>query len=306
MKKTQNINDVMRNEKSYENEQYDIDGTSGEFYADMNYDSNKFRKNYNLHKSQSYPKDIICSNCRKMGHYQRNCKKPIQSFGIIAVQIGNPLKYLMIRRRNSIGYETFLRGRYDNDDQMYKLIDRMTTQEKEKILTTDFDALWDDLCVIRDSKFYKYGKIRAKEKFENQNIKDLFKDTSSIWDLPSWGFPKGRRYSQKETDIQCATREFIEETNLDREHFRIIFTKPYMEVYTGTNDVRYKHIYYIAIVSKDAPLPIIDPLNQYQCAEIGDIGWFTLEDALELIKPYNEEKKVVLRQADALLKNYVY
>jgi 8-oxo-dGTP pyrophosphatase MutT (NUDIX family) len=182
----------------------------------------------------------------------------------------------------------------------------MTTQEKEKILTTDFDALWDDLCVIRDSKFYKYGKIRAKEKFENQNIKDLFKDTSSIWDLPSWGFPKGRRYSQKETDIQCATREFIEETNLDREHFRIIFTKPYMEVYTGTNDVRYKHIYYIAIVSKDAPLPIIDPLNQYQCAEIGDIGWFTLEDALELIKPYNEEKKVVLRQADALLKNYVY
>lgn len=250
--------------------------------------------------------NIICSNCRKMGHFQRNCKKPIQSYGIIAIQFGVVPRYLMIRRRNSIGYETFLRGRYDNELQMHLLIDRMTSKEKEMILNTDFDTLWDDLCVIRESKFYKYGKPKAKAKFDEQDIQTLFKDTSSIWDQPSWGFPKGRRFNQKESDIQCATREFIEETNMDRDNFRIVFTKPFSETYTGTNDIRYKHTYYIAMVSKSCPLPTIDPTNIYQQAEIGDIGWFTLDEAVAMIKPYNEEKKQVLREVHEYISEFIF
>lgn len=261
-----------------------------------------YKKNYNAGRK----KDIICSNCRKPGHYQRNCKKPIQSFGIVAVQFGKPLRYLLIRRRNSIGYETFLRGRYDNESQMHKLIERMTSNEKEMILNHNFDELWDDLCIIRDSKFYKYGKNKAKEKFERLNIQELFGNTESEWDLPAWGFPKGRRYNQKESDMQCAIREFMEETGMSREHFRLIFTRPYSETYTGTNEIRYKHLYYIAIVSNNAPPPSISPDNKCQQAEVGDIGWFTFEEALNMIKPYNEEKKEVLRQVNKTLEEYMF
>jgi 8-oxo-dGTP pyrophosphatase MutT (NUDIX family) len=305
MKVTQHVNNYIEDDVNpVEDDTLDDNGVGVGEYSEFT--DNKLKKNVNPNKGVLSQRDIICSNCRKAGHYQRNCKKPIQSFGIIAVQFGKPLRYLMIRRRNSIGYETFLRGRYENSDQMHKLIDRMTSSEKEMILNTDFDTLWDDLCVIRDSKFYKYGKVRAKDKFYSQNISELFKDTSSIWDLPSWGFPKGRRYSQKESDIQCATREFIEETDMKRENFRILFTKPYIEIYTGTNDVRYKHIYYIAIVSNNSPLPSINVENQYQSAEIGDIGWFTYEECINLIKPYHEEKKTVLTQANALLTEYIF
>jgi hypothetical protein len=38
--------------------------------------------------------------------------------------------------------------------------------------------------------------------------------------------------------------------------------------------------------------------------EIGDLGWFTLEEALEKIRPENVEKKEVLLRAQSLLRNY--
>lgn len=313
-------NDDAGNDNYVANDNYVSNDSMYTSQSDANYSYNDLDEQVSPPKllpsyyasSQQYPhstnyrkREIICSNCRKKGHYQRNCKKPIQSFGIIAVQLGNPVKYLLIRRRNSIGYETFLRGRYDNEDQMMKLIERMTESEKVSLATTSFDQLWDDLCVIRDSKFYKHGKKKAKELFEKLPIAELFKDTTSEWKLPAWGLPKGRRYTQ-ETDFQCASREFIEETNFDRAHFRLLFTKPFTELYTGTNGVRYKHTYYLALTSNKAPEPVLSPDNKYQIAEVGDIGWFTLEESLELIRPYNEEKKQVLREASEVIQEYLF
>ena len=38
---------------------------------------------------------------------------------------------------------------------------------------------------------------------------------------PEWGFPKGRR-NNKEKDINCAIREFYEETNFDNQDYQIL------------------------------------------------------------------------------------
>lgn len=245
-----------------------------------------------------------CSNCKEKGHYQRQCKKPIHSYGIICVKKDKDgkIEYLMVRRRNSIGYETFLRGRYKNEVQLNALIDRMTSEEKIKIRENNFDDLWEDLCVVKDTKFYKYGKKKAKTKFEACDIPELFKDTSSPWLLPAWGFPKGRRLNHKESDIDCAIREFVEETNYTKDDFKILNVKPIIETYIATNDIRYVHTYYIAFINKNAKEPFLDNENPNQIAEIGDIAWINLEDALDLIKPYNQEKKDVLLEVDKLVK----
>ncbi len=41
--------------------------------------------------------------------------------------------------------------------------------------------------------------------------------------------------------------------------------------------------------------------NKFQATEIGGIDWFNLNDSLDKIRPYNMEKKDVLRKVHKLL-----
>jgi 8-oxo-dGTP pyrophosphatase MutT (NUDIX family) len=254
------------------------------------------KEHFSNNNNSPFSKTIVCTNCRKKGHPQRQCLKPINSYGIIALRklFKEPIKVLMIRRLHSIGFETFLRGRYRSNQEMQSLIDRMTSEEKKKIISMTFDELWDDICVNQNSYFYKHGKAKAKEKFDSLNIQKLFENTNSPWIEPSWEFPKGRRQLY-ESDKECAIREFTEETNYTQDYFRIITRKIFVELYTGTNHVEYKHNYFLAWMNPDAPRAEIDPNNKFQMSEVGDIGWFELDEAIEKIKPYNTEKKKVLQ-----------
>jgi len=70
-----------------------------------------------------------------------------------------------------------------------------------------------------------------------------------------WGFPKGRK-KIKESDIDCAIREFCEETQLYKDDIQIDSKIiPFQEIFFGTNNILYKHVYYIAkIVKEDAKI----------------------------------------------------
>ena len=78
----------------------------------------------------------ICNNCGKNGHLFHQCKLPITSYGIILFRSSNKgPEYLMIRRKDSFGYIDFIRGKYlcNNEYQLQKCIDEMSTEEKTKI-----------------------------------------------------------------------------------------------------------------------------------------------------------------------------
>ena len=82
-----------------------------------------------------------CNNCGKTGHTFQNCKKPIISSGIISFKIINGIKkYLMICRKDSLGFVDFMRGKYNitNTQHILNLINEMTTTEKDMILNNDF------------------------------------------------------------------------------------------------------------------------------------------------------------------------
>ena len=78
--------------------------------------------------------------------------------------------------------------------------------------------------------------------------------------------------------------------------------RPVEEIFYGSNNIRYKHIYYIAESKLERELQI-DPENKHQRTEIGNIGWYTLNEALQKIRPYNKEKKDVLIKVNKLLIN---
>jgi 8-oxo-dGTP pyrophosphatase MutT (NUDIX family) len=175
------------------------------------------------------------------------------------------------------------------------------------IRNNTFEELWKDLwgekTINNNNEFNE-----SKEKFDllkkgiiikkNDiniffNLNKLLKDVIYNFKEPEWGFPKGRRNS-KEKNIECAKREFEEETNISMNDYNIINMTPLEETYLASNNLKYKHIYYISQIKNKDTLLLLDKTNNDQNIEIGNISWFTFNDAVSIIRDYNIEKKNIL------------
>ena len=243
---------------------------------------------------------VYCGNCGKNGHIYKDCKEPITSLGIIGYRyFENKIKYILIQRKHSYGYVDFIRGKYnlDNINYINQLFQEMSQKEIKNIFSKDFNTLWNEIW--GNSKIYNDEFKQSLEKFEDIiDIKDEI-NTKSKWDSPEWGFPKGRR-NINESNKNCAIREFCEETNLKKDDINIISNiYPISEIFIGSNNVRYKHIYYVADVYTDDIK--IDNNNDNQINEIGKIGWFNVDEARELFRNYNFEKINILEKLDEQL-----
>ena len=216
------------------------------------------------------------------------------------------ISFLMVQRKHTVGYVEFVRGRYktDNIDGIVFLFQQMTKTEIERIGRSSISELWDDFWVDPEYKF-KYDKEFEKtkrnfEKIKHGNTRDINLEhyvnfVKPTWDQPEWGFPKGRR-NKMETDMECAIREFEEETGFNKNDYTILEgIKPFIEEVTGTNGIRYNHTYYVAY-SKSDKIPDIDQNNIHQVKEIGDIGYYTYNDVMKLIRPYHIERKKIVNK----------
>ena len=247
-----------------------------------------------------------------------NCCLPITSNGIIAFRKNpetNLTEYLMIRRKHTLGLIDFIRGKYSVYNQYYvsNMIYQMTNAEKEMLKTMDFEEIW-LLVWGKEANFshYKNEETISKEKFYQlrsgingqYTLADLVDTSPTKWDEPEWGFPKGRRNYQ-EKDIDCALREFSEETGYNQSRLTIIQNIiPYEEIFMGSNMKTYKHKYYVAYMqcpnnklpSESSPI--------FQKTEVSKMGWFTYDDCIGRMRPYNLEKINILRKLNNALNEY--
>ena len=255
---------------------------------------------------------LYCGNCGKVGHTYKKCVDAIISLGVIlynTIQINNyyEIKFLLIQRRDSIGFIELLRGKYQETDDIYlgKIIDIMTIDERNRVMNSDFNDLLDKFIINKNSRQYKYEYIEAKDKFnrlkDSGKLKKLIDNSLTHWIEPEWGFPKGRRHL-KESDFDCACREFEEETGYNEEDYMIIHNvKLLEESFLGTNKIRYKHNYFLA-KSCSQRIPEINKNNKTQIAEIGNIGWFSFQEALRKIRTYHKEKINILKKAYSIIR----
>lgn len=268
-----------------------------------------------------------CTNCGKSGHINKDCTEPITSCGIICFNIKNistqkienilynkfidiedynyknlkflskiykykdDIKFLLIQRKHSLSYIEFIRGRYNEKDikKIEYLFSLMSKTEVENIKTLDFQFLWDDLWkkTARSKAFLKELTI-SKNKFNYCKKNNFFNNLETKYDTPEWGFPKGRR-NKYEKNLDCAIREFEEETNY--KNYTLFDRINYMEeVFKGTNLIDYKHIYYFAGSDNDK----INEINDTY--EVGNIGWYTYDETLKLIRSYDVSKFDVINQ----------
>jgi len=250
--------------------------------------------------SNSNNKRYVCNNCGIYGHLFYKCKKPIMSFGIICFR-KNPetkqIQYLMLRRKDTLGFVDFLRGKYNqyNDFHLFNIFNEMTTEEKLDILNLSYCELWSRLWNKQNETYDK--KNMEKFNYVVKNKRKLLELDG--WDEPEWGFPKGRR-NTKENDFDCSIREFEEETGYESKYLTMIKNVGYFEeTFTGSNMKSYRHKYYLC----KADFKHTQNESLYQKSEIGNLKWMTYEECLTKIRNYNYEKKNMLFKINNIINN---
>jgi ADP-ribose pyrophosphatase YjhB (NUDIX family) len=162
---------------------------------------------------------------------------------------------------------------------------------------------------------YKGEEHAAREKYnalvsgvatntDYYTLSDLIDESNkySSWEEAEWGFPKGRRNPQ-EKDYQCAMREFEEETGYPMHLLKNIQNiLPFEEIFTGSNYKSYKHKYYLMYMpplAENTSFP-----KKYDATEISKMEWKTYEQCLEVIRPYNIEKKNIITKVHECIQRY--
>jgi 8-oxo-dGTP pyrophosphatase MutT (NUDIX family) len=281
--------------------------------------SDKSEKKTYVHNNSAY-----CNNCGKYGHTIHSCKMSITSIGIICFRI-NPLmntpEYLMIRRRDTLGYIDFMRGKYSvyNKSYIMNMLKQMTNEEKNNLKTHNFQILWNRLWDCNEwptSKLepsknqYNHEEYVSKDKFNtlkngvysNQsfyNLNLLIEESQQYysWEDAEWGFPKGRRNYQ-EKDYDCAIREFCEETGyLPQTIIPLKNILPFEESFIGSNYKSYNHKYYVKYMKYEDSINI----PSHQISEVSMVEWKPFENAIKSIRSYNIEKINILQNVNTFI-----
>ena len=187
-----------------------------------------------------------------------------------------------------------------NKDRLTRLSFK-TLESLLKVYNT-FDENWEYLWIGQYHQKYNKEKHFANSKYNTHidKIKELIGSSSTNWEEPEWEFPKGRLHIGEDM-LSGALREFTEETNIPQSDIRIIGNLyPFNEEYISSNDKIYKNTYYLAkyISTTDCNL------SNFQIEEVSKMEWMDESECISNIRPYNTEKKILIRNINNALHRY--
>ncbi|AXN90928.1 putative NUDIX-like hydrolase [Namao virus] len=236
---------------------------------------------------------------------RNSCSVSHHLYNFYYSNLKNNVYFLMVKKTHSLSYIRLIRGQYNihNKLEIIDMIHKLSKKEYKLILELEFDQLWEDIFSIHHKKKY-YGEYQTSK----QNF-NLLKDSQWLhMEIPQyedqeWEFPKGKR-ERGETRIACAKREFFEETGIQENNIVILDQlDPLIENLTGTNGLKYKYIYYIAVYKGYHK----DIVTTRDALEISEVNWSLLEKAQKIIRPYHQEKLFLLNKVyNFILLNIIY
>ena len=165
-------------------------------------------------------KNIICCNCGENGHSYKKCSNPVTSFGVICFKtddlksikpliikdewkktfsinpsINPSLKFLLIKRKDTLAFAEFVRVKYNIYDIEYvkKLLENMTQDELNFLQNASSpDEIWNKLWTLKKNskpRIIEFNKIKKKlilllngiqdKNGENITLKNLTNNISS-------------------------------------------------------------------------------------------------------------------------------
>jgi len=219
---------------------------------------------------------------------------------IININNNNIPQILLVQKKITYGFCNFVYGDYkiDNKEEIKKLLNKMTVEEKIDITTGDFDRLWykiwmdtKDRKKIKNNNRYYNCKRKFEELYEKENgeyLKKMIEKSHNINLI--WEIPKGKK-RKNEIDILAATREFQEETNISKSMFKIFPNTTFKYEFID-NNVKYKLLYYAGIMNKIYE-PSINMGSIEQLKEITDIKFMSIVDIRRIDYDGHLEKKII-------------
>jgi len=281
---------------------------------DQNYDNKK-------EEDKSF---TIVSNIKKHQYtdydqYKQYRDKAITSYGIIPYtwirninndgKVTKELKFLLPQRRDTIHYMEF--PRYKGSEHMIKkIITLMTKEEKKRIMncyhSNTLVDLWFDLWINKRSKAFKKEFKSALENYKVniEKYKHLLSDDSIGLDECPWTWPKGRKHSN-ETELQCAKREFEEETKIPQKNINIVPMKPYEDIYIGSDGKLYRNVLFVAYLPINKYPPVVyrsSLFRKYITEETQDMRWMSFEECMTKIS--ETQKPILIELNDYLNCNF--
>ena len=235
------------------------------------------------------------------------------SFGLACLRYNkeNEIEILLVKKRCTYMYASFLNGLYKKKDISYIniMFNGMTRYEKADILTLNFEIMWIRMYVnipqkTKDINFdikisaksttntYDYIKtynsyydsyMKKKRKFELLFLYDggiYIKNFvhNSIDGIIKWEIPRGKK-EKEENMLDCAIREFKEETGICVNNYNILFgIEPIVDTYVSSG-IQYIHTYYMAMETGNAPHAIKN------LSEIEESQWLNV-NALKYMKSH--------------------
>ena len=235
------------------------------------------------------------------------------SVGIIMCRLHeetNRPEAILVQGRYTYAYAEFIHGHYSryNTKAITTLFEHMTINERLDIFSLDFRHMWFRIWLTADRhELYnkKLSKFQAAwQRDGGTQLRRLVcaaQGTGSV----RWEFPKGRRQSNDETDINCALREFTEETNIPKNCFQLLPAFKRRASYVHMR-VRYVSIYYIAIQRRKFvdPSSTISLRCSTQVAEIADVRWMDIEQIRHVEGPGRQFLEDTASAAFSYIKRY--
>jgi len=218
-------------------------------------------------------------------YLQKNIKV---SIGIACVRWNNNKpEMILVCKKQTYAFTQFLHGKYSNNlESIKKLLNLMTVDEKIDILSMDFDRMWYRVWFDDHIPLYYLSKNKFENMFKSDNGNRLKKMIySSINSDKIWEIPKGRR-KPGESDIHCAIREFQEETNIYKKHYKL-YLKPIVYTYIDFG-IKYVNIYYLGLAKHNIN-PSINLGSIEQIREVSDVRWMNIE----AIRHIDKSKRLV-------------
>lgn len=214
---------------------------------------------------------------------------PVTSYGIACCRKNSNGQYeiLMIKKKCTYSFSEFVRGIYDinHKQNLIHLFDSMTIDEKICIQTKNFETVWiKSHGSMFDGEKGSYGrgfkKFNALTKVNDGQYLDDIIHLSTNAEL-LWEIPKGRS-DKKEVPVETAIREFMEETHIDKDQYRILFDEGPITYSFTDSGIRYIYVYYIAVMHSNRVSPKFVYSSSHMQREVGNIK-FLPTDKIKLL-----------------------
>ena len=224
----------------------------------------------------------IKSNINELTISNNNKKNYIKSYGLLCfTKIKDELKVLLVKRKYTYDFFHFITCNYNFSKQnLIKMFNKMTIDEKRLILYFDFDILWRKLWYEINSFnniiYHKTKKTYDEYVSDNKDmIINELRNSENLKDneCDLWSIPKGRKNNYYENKLMVSIREFTEETNISKNNYHLIFDFKRHYIL----DKKYKINYYLAIYKNHKKI-LLDLTNIDLLNEVNNITWFSLED----------------------------